>query len=268
MKFPHSTLRSAGLRPGGISCPLQTGPQAGVLSRRGQRGFSMIEIAIALGVIAFALVAIIGVLPIGLNVQRDNRAETIINHDATCWMEAIRGGAQGFDDLTNYVDQITINGSNFFNVYLNVPGAQFTFGTGREIIGLVSTPVSGANGVVAIVRTLSGAATEKNAYKASPWPGQDVAVRYRLTSRVVPVNPANTLDFNSSITGAPNAIEPLSSSLLVNSSLYDIELRFSWPVIGAGSRGTRQKTYRSMASRYLSVDANSSPVVSFYHLTP
>ena len=51
----------------------------------------MIEIAIALAVIAFALVAIIGVLPIGMNVQRDNRAETIINHDATYWMEAIRG---------------------------------------------------------------------------------------------------------------------------------------------------------------------------------
>ena len=46
-------------------------------------GFSMIEIAIALGVIGFALVAIVGILPLGLTVQRDNRAETIINQDAT-----------------------------------------------------------------------------------------------------------------------------------------------------------------------------------------
>jgi len=52
-------------------------------SRSARRGFTMVEIAIALAVIAFALVAIIGVLPIGMNVQRDNRAETIINQDAT-----------------------------------------------------------------------------------------------------------------------------------------------------------------------------------------
>jgi type II secretory pathway pseudopilin PulG len=223
----------------------------------------MIEIAIALAVIAFALVAIIGVLPIGMNVQRDNRAETIINHDATYWMEAIRGGARGLDDLTNYIDQITVNGTNFENYYINPGAAPRVFSTGREIIGLLSTPVLGTNGIVAIVRTLSGAATEKNAYKAAPWPGQDVAVRYRLTSRVVPVAPASTLDFKSSIAGAPLIpIEPLDSTL------YDIELRFSWPVSGPKSIGTRQKTYRSMASRYLFVDTNSSPVISFFHLSP
>src|SRR2546428_5718272 len=43
-----------------------------LVARSAQGGFTMIEIAIALAVIAFALVAIIGVLPIGLNVQRDN----------------------------------------------------------------------------------------------------------------------------------------------------------------------------------------------------
>ena len=225
---------------------------------RGQRGFSMIEIAIALGVIAFALVAIIGVLPIGMNVQRDNRAETIINHDATYWMEAIRGGAQGLDDLTNYVDQISINGSNFENYYINPGAAPLVFSTGREIIGLLSTP--GTNGISAIVRTLSGAATEKNAYKAAAWSGQDVAVRYRLTSRVVPADTNVMLDFNSSVGGAP--------AERLDSTLYDLELRFNWPVNDAKSRGTRQKTYRSMASRYLFVDTNSSPVVSFFHLTP
>ena len=40
-----------------------------------RRGFTMIEIAIALGVIGFALVAIMGILPLGLTVQRDNRFE-------------------------------------------------------------------------------------------------------------------------------------------------------------------------------------------------
>jgi prepilin-type N-terminal cleavage/methylation domain-containing protein len=75
--------------------------------RRSRRGFTMIEIALCLAIIGFALVAIIGVLPAGLNVQKDNREETIINQDAVVWMSAIRNGAQGFDDLTNYVTGIT-----------------------------------------------------------------------------------------------------------------------------------------------------------------
>ena len=70
-------------------------------------GFTIIEIALCLAIIGFALVAIIGVLPIGLNVQKDNREETIINQDAAVWMDAIRNGAHGYDDLTNYVVAIT-----------------------------------------------------------------------------------------------------------------------------------------------------------------
>ena len=47
----------------------------------------MVEIAICLAIIGIALVAIIGVLPIGMNTQRDNREETIINQDATVLIE-------------------------------------------------------------------------------------------------------------------------------------------------------------------------------------
>ena len=47
-----------------------------------RRAFTMIEIAISLAIIGFALVAILGVLPIGMSVQRENREETIINQDA------------------------------------------------------------------------------------------------------------------------------------------------------------------------------------------
>ncbi len=67
----------------------------------------MVEIAICLAIIGIALISIIGVLPIGMNTQRDNREETIINQDATVLLEAVRGGARGMDDLTNYVYAIT-----------------------------------------------------------------------------------------------------------------------------------------------------------------
>lgn len=76
-------------------------------------GFTIIEIALCLGIIAFALVAIIGALPTGLNVQKNNREQTIIGQDGQVFMDAIRSGAKGFDDLTNYVVAIT----NFWTTY-------------------------------------------------------------------------------------------------------------------------------------------------------
>jgi hypothetical protein len=66
----------------------------------------MVEIALSLAIIAFALVAIIGVLPAGLSVQKDNREQTIINLDAAYLMDAIRHGPLGQDDLTNYIVSI------------------------------------------------------------------------------------------------------------------------------------------------------------------
>src|SRR6266704_643190 len=67
-----------------------TSLKRGVNERRAgaRSAFTMIEIAISLAVIGFALVAIIGILPQGLNVQRDNREQTIINQDLTVFMDA------------------------------------------------------------------------------------------------------------------------------------------------------------------------------------
>src|SRR5271156_3068044 len=78
-----------------------------------QSGFTMVEVAISLAIIGIALVAIIGVLPMGMNVQRENREATVINQDATVFIEAIRNGARGLDDLTNYVYAITNHWTKF-----------------------------------------------------------------------------------------------------------------------------------------------------------
>jgi type II secretory pathway pseudopilin PulG len=129
------------------------------------RAFTMVEIALALAVIGFALVAIIGVLPIGLSVQKDNREETLVNFDANYLMNAIRTGAQGQDDLTNYIICITnylasykfdpVNGTNldpnnpptyqFFTrsscgVSNQAPVNFSILTNGSNIIGLLSTP--------------------------------------------------------------------------------------------------------------------------------
>ena len=40
-----------------------------------QRGFSLIEVVMALGIIGFSLVALIGLLPVGLNTQKKSSEE-------------------------------------------------------------------------------------------------------------------------------------------------------------------------------------------------
>jgi type II secretory pathway pseudopilin PulG len=180
----------------------------------------MVEIAISLAVIGIALVAIIGVLPIGMNTQRDNREETIINQDATVLMEAIRGGARGLDDLTNYVYAITnywtyypVSGAanSGFNGYTYASASstpvQSTLpyfpispiNNGTNIIGLLSTPEYIAadgtplpntigfnyysNHVVAYVRSISGPAVEK-----PPQPNDSIIREDSFGYRILCVN--------------------------------------------------------------------------------
>src|ERR1035437_10338312 len=108
--------------------------------------FTMVEIAICLGIIGFALTSILLVLPLGMNTQRDNREETIINQDATVLLDAVRNGTHGANDLTNYVYAITnyqmkfpASGVPTPNVYgyINYPSY---LTNGANIIGLMSTP--------------------------------------------------------------------------------------------------------------------------------
>jgi prepilin-type N-terminal cleavage/methylation domain-containing protein len=122
------------------------------------RGFTMMEIAISLAIIGIALVAIIGVLPIGMNAQQDNRQETIIGQDASVLVEDIRNGALGANELTNYVYAITnywvqynANGSlgltgvnGYTYAAASVPNTYPLLGepltNGANIVGLLSTP--------------------------------------------------------------------------------------------------------------------------------
>ncbi len=76
-------------------------------SARPAAAFTMVEIAICLAIIGIALVGIIGVLPIGMNTQRDNREETLINQDVATLIPIISRGLRGDDDLTNYIYAIT-----------------------------------------------------------------------------------------------------------------------------------------------------------------
>ncbi|HEX5218773.1 MAG TPA: type II secretion system protein [Verrucomicrobiae bacterium] len=202
----------AGLPPAGARCSSRSWVRA-------RSAFTLVEIALSVAIIGFALVAIIGVLPAGLNVQKENREETIIVHDANYFLDAIRSGARGLDDLTNYVESITVVQTRFdaqTNILAGPRSYQYSYtnysidGTaqgepdlslntltnGQRIIGLLSTPkyvfetptpgpsAFRSNYVVAYIRALSGPAIEKAPQQNAAI--RDLSFRYRLVSEVVP----------------------------------------------------------------------------------
>ncbi len=229
--------------------------------RPAQSGFTMAEIAIALGVIAFALVAIIGILPRGLQVQRDNRAETIINQDGTYWMNAIKSGARGMDELTNLVDRIEIH----YNIDNSLPPATTThtaFRSGWEIIGLLTTPARTNSEVYASVWALSGSAAEKE-----PNPNdRAVAFKYRLRVNIEPA-PGNTRSFTDA-TAPRDLTQPQTHPL---TSLYDIRLTLGYPLVNDAGRAltdpplpVRAQTIRSSASRRVILDDIGGVTYTFF----
>ncbi len=236
----------------------------------------MIEVAISLAIIGIALVGIIGVLPLGLNTQRVNREQTVINQDATVFMEDIRNGARGADDLTNYVYAIVITKAASQNVYINptLAGAM-GFSTailpttppiqsypiltnGANIVGLLSTPeflnVDGgiadstytaamSNHIVASVRSINGPAFEK--------PPQDNAILKQdsFSYRIYCVNAPVAVDTNA--VANPGYTRQLAANL------HDLRLTFLWPVLPTGKLPAQPflATYRTLVAGQVAQDA-------------
>ncbi len=251
--------------------------------------FTMVEIALSLAVIAFALVAIIGVLPIGMNVQKDNREETVINFDANYLMNAIRNGALGQDSLTNYIISITHNytlyddqtnvvpngtGVNWYYSSTNSPSppnyysAYGVFGTsnflssGANIIGLLTTPKYIANStpnwfvsnyITADFRAITGSPLDQGASQNS----YDFAFGYRLYPEITPFSITNAAMM------APNLAHQLQNNLA------DIRLKFRWPLLPGKQLGNGSQVYRTSASGQIkAVPSTTIPLVNLYYYQP
>ena len=244
-------------------------PRPGAPSR--QSAFTMVEVALSLGIMAFALVAIIGVLPSGLKVQRENRELTVINQDAAYLLDAIRTGARGVDDLTNYVESITVWRGNQRTTYTNNifrPGPFVPLTNAQHIISLLSTPKlerlpSGLyrqNRVTARMRAISGQALEKSMNSAA----SDFAFRYEVTAEMVPFTSSY---FTNVAVLPPQTIPNIRGELLRTANLarnlYEVRLTLRWPLFQKGTTwdvGRYRRTVRTLVSGELvPVYTNSQP---------
>lgn len=193
--------------------PLPRGRKDASARRPYLAAFTMIEIAIAVGVIGFAMVAIIGILPTGMNSQKDNREDTIIAQDAPYFINAIRNGEMRTNNnvLTNFVEEIVItnvtpnpapgatNILSYYNQTLNNNATNDYLTNDMAIIGLLSTPecdtrnittgpyaaTVGAgvvNEVSAVVRAMSGSPMQQQGANSL------TAFRYLMTVEIVPWN--------------------------------------------------------------------------------
>lgn len=250
--------------------------------RGNEQAFTMVEIALSIAIVAFAMVAIIGVLPTGLQVQRDNREETIVNQDGTYLLEAIRSGGLGLDELTNFVERITITNRSrghsisYFGSRLPESGRRIPLTNGHFIIGMLSMPthqlvrgnyrgskhVLSTNEVTALMRSISGSASQR--FQSQEF--RENAFTYLLTTTIVPYVPivTNNIPFGrADIVG----LNHLAAARNIISNLYDVRLHFRWPVNVSGEGedlqyqvGKREQVFRSLVNGRL-IQTNGFPFV-------
>jgi len=219
--------------------------------RRRAAAFTMVEIALSLAVVAFALVAIIGVLPSGLQVQRDNRQDTLINEDARYLLDALRGGRDALGVLSNAVYFVQVERLSPAPVttwaWNNTSSNAAERLTGDQIITLLNTPKTApwidprlTNRVTAWLRAINSTAIERDPEAA------EVAFRYQLTVEVVPatVFPRGVMNDwdpiapeNRELLLYRNYLDKLHGTYLgpgnvTNASgrLHEVRLTFRWPI--------------------------------------
>jgi type II secretory pathway pseudopilin PulG len=238
----------------------------------------MIEIAICLAIIGFALLGIIGVLPIGMHTQRDTREETIINQDATVLLEVIRGAARGSDNLTNNVYAITnystlydvngvpgptrINGYTFSGVQINTavyptaPYSSAAITNGANIVGLLSTPEFIANYSTNYPPVPYPAYAAVH-FNAGCYSNHVVAYVRSLSGLAAEKPPQNnpimqedTFTYRVYCVNAPLAVDtntfnssPFARQLAANQR--ELRMTFLWPQLPNGNVGAGRQTFRA-----------------------
>jgi type II secretory pathway pseudopilin PulG len=260
MKLPRKFNRQSDAIPAAMNSLSPSGGVKGsVASRRWVRAFSLVEIAISLGVIAVAVIAIMGVLPTGLSVQQDNREDTIINQDANFLLQALANSNTNVTALTNSVDVVRVYTTNITNGILFTNFLAGSNATAAQLIQALSTPrwfpgnTNVTNLVIASIRSFSGTLIEQQATNRI---ARDFAFAYQLT---VDISPAQIFGGPTNYTPPlPTPADVVNSNNYVlfkqrEANLYDVKLTFQWPLFPdptgqtlLGRLGSKVKVFRTL----------------------
>lgn len=212
--------------------------------------FTMVELALCIAIVAFAMVAILGVLPLGLSVQKQNREETIVDQEAPMWVDLIRRGGIGWDEVTNYVDYVLVEHTAvnsgggirvfgfrgpFYSPEFSLPPPNAILQTPGDIVSLLSIPrfeadqgVIYSNRVTAVCRSFSGTFNSQIRPDRTPTFRPDErqledAFRYQLQVELTPASPLPALGLEAAT--ALNSPEVRSggflSALRLNTNLVE-----------------------------------------------
>ena len=250
------------------TAPAEVPVRSGINRERAAAAFTMVEIALCLAIIGFALVAIIGVLPVGMSAQKDNREETVVNLDANYLMDALSNGSRGADELTNAAITITntfvhydfqtnllettqnIFTSTNFALYVPAGGkpkfVKFSYlSSASNIVGILSTPKylpsprGGfySNYTVADFRAMSSSLVEQGTNQT----GKEFSFHYRVVPEFSPY-----AGFDQSWTN--NSPDATAQAINLQTNLTQLRLRFNWPVLPNGGTGNNRLVFRTMVS--------------------
>jgi hypothetical protein len=161
-------------------------------------------------------------------------------------MQVIKNGALGLEDITNYVESITVSNltsPNLSYTIINGPGGKAL--TPTDVVALLSTPKYNydkngnalTNRVTARVKAITGPAAEKGSLT------NEFSFRYELQSEIVPSGP---LMLTTNITAGS-----IFYDLARRKNLHEVRLVLRWPLMQRGNEwlvGNNRKTFRGMVA--------------------
>jgi prepilin-type N-terminal cleavage/methylation domain-containing protein len=249
--------------------------------RMGPRSaFTLVEIAICIAVVSIAMVAIIGVLPAGLNVQRLNREESVLTQDAELLLNAVRAGQVRLQDLVNYADRVTLirqyrdaspSQTNYYHgpLVAGNPEGSEAFVDPFQLIGLISRPrytfepslnhptasIVVTNTVRLEMRSMSGSMANQpvirsgNTRTVGSDPRIDFAFRYLVTIETVTRQgvrvPGDTLRAADTTAGG----------------VSEVRLTLEWPLVRSGPKPAQYKVGLSRREFRTEIVGGPSPLV-------
>jgi hypothetical protein len=200
----------------------------------------MIEVALSLGIVAFALVAIMGVMPAGLNVQRQNREETIISQDAEYLLEAIRMGtlATNLNVLRSNITLLEATG--IYNGNTNVFSWRYGYTPDPPPIGQILVHLNRPTNYVVNNLVLTNQVRIRfkgfsgNMATLAGNTNLNDAFQYEIATEIERVTPGQSFSLADTFRQG-----------FISNNLYSVKLTFRWPVLPTGDLGLGSKSFHT-----------------------